>query len=269
MPTTFVTAFMELNEPFQRENYKEQVLANFKRILDSGISVHVFLSPGLVDSFKEVIPARDTLFISQLSFTDLDIYTIVNSIQLGLPSVRSPNKDTRNYMILMNAKAEFLYRSICIDPFGMDHYAWMDFGLGHVFHNWPNSMVQLQRIANAELVEKCLVFPGCWKTGRDVENLFMRINWRFCGGFFIGDTNSLLNFYEVYMKNFETILKQNKCITWEVNIWHWFEYHLGWKPTWYAADHNDSIIHIPENCFKKQGQELTQEQLQDQTCLGS
>jgi hypothetical protein len=269
MPTTFVTAFMELNEPFQRENYKEQVLTNFKRIVDSGFSIHVFLSPGLADSFTEAIPARDTLFITQLAFTDLNTYGIVDSIELGLPSVRSPNKDTRNYMILMNAKAEFLYRSMLIDPFGTDHYAWMDFGLGHVFHDWPKSLTQLHRIAKAELSETCLAFPGCWQTGRDIENVFLRINWRFCGGFFVGDIQSLRDFYEVYMKHFESVLKESKCMSWEVNIWHWFEHHLGWKPTWYAADHNDSIIYIPESCFKKQEQELTQEQLQDQTCPDS
>lgn len=260
---------MELNEPFQRENYKAQVLANFKRIADTGIPIHVFLSPGLRNDFQEVIPKLNTIHITEISFTELDTYKIVDSIELNLPSVRSPNKDTRNYMILMNAKAEFLFQSIQLNPFNSKHYAWIDFGIGHIFHDWPNSLLQLQKIANYELIESFLTFPGCWQTGRDIENLFNRINWRFCGGFFVGDINSLLDLYDIYMLNLLRILEENKCMTWEVNIWHWFEHHLGWKPTWYAADHNDSIIYIPETCFKKQEQELTQEQLQDQTCPDS
>ncbi len=260
---------MELNEPFQREKYKEQVLANFKRIADTGIPIHVFLSPSLINDFYEIIPNTSTIYITEINFTDLDIYKIVDSIELDLPSVRSPNKDTRNYMILMNAKAEFLFQSIQLNPFSSSHYAWMDFGLGHIFNDWPNSLQQLEKIAKGNLIESCLTFPGCWQTGRDVENLFTRINWRFCGGFFVGDVQSLLDFYDIYMLNLSKILQESKCMTWEVNIWHWFEHHLGWKPTWYAADHNDSIIYIPESSFKKQEQEQIQEQSQDQICPDS
>jgi hypothetical protein len=258
MPLTFVTAFMELNEPFQREGYKDQLLSNFKRIADTGIQIHVFLSPGLVEAFQQVVASRNTLRITPLSFDSLKICQWLEGQHLQLPAVRSPNKDTRNYMILMNAKAECIYRSIALNPFQSSHYAWIDFGIGHVFRDWPACLKQLEYISNADFQDTCLAFPGCWESGRDIENTFLRINWRFCGGFFIGGSESLINLYQLYCQHFISIVKTHG-LTWEVNVWHWLEHHHGWKPTWYAADHNDSILQIPNLILKKQERESSQE----------
>lgn len=76
------------------------------------------------------------------------------------------------------------------------------------------------------------------------------ICWRFCGGFFIGDKNSLLSFYDVSIARFEEFLNLTKKLVWEVNYWAWLELMGYISPVWYLADHNDSIINIPTEIIR-------------------
>jgi hypothetical protein len=69
--------------------------------------------------------------------------------------------------------------------------------------------------------------------------------WRFCGGFLIGDKKSLIHFYIMSNDYFLRFLNQTRKIVWEVNYWAWLE-NLGLiSPTWYLANHNDTIVNIP------------------------
>lgn len=40
-------------------------------------------------------------------------------------------------------------------------------------------------------------------------------------------------------------------MVWEVNYWAWLEGTKGWSPSWFFADHNDSIFHIPVEFYVK------------------
>jgi hypothetical protein len=76
--------------------------------------------------------------------------------------------------------------------------------------------------------------------------------WRFCGGFFLADKESFLEFHDLFFDKYPDFLRQHKRLIWEVNYWAWLEHECGWSPNWYAADHNDSIINIPlEFCTKR------------------
>jgi hypothetical protein len=33
---------------------------------------------------------------------------------------------------------------------------------------------------------------------------------------------------------------------WETNVWAVLEDMFGWHPDWFKADHDDSILHIPD-----------------------
>jgi hypothetical protein len=90
-----------------------------------------------------------------------------------------------------------------------------------------------------------LYIPGCWNSG---PPSFDSICWRFCGGFFIGDSESVRKFFSEYESLFKNILVI-KGLAWEVNVWAWLEHigHLNCK--WFKADHNDSIIHLPKEIF--------------------
>jgi hypothetical protein len=38
-------------------------------------------------------------------------------------------------------------------------------------------------------------------------------------------------------------------LVWEVNMWSHFELTTEWNPTWFPADHNDTIVRIPSEFF--------------------
>ena len=81
------------------------------------------------------------------------------------------------------------------------------------------------------------------------QYLYDRISWRFCGGFFLGDKESLLHFFEKFKFFWVLYLSKNK-ITWEVNIWHYMEF-LGLLNTlWYNSSHDEGMVKIPDSCFQ-------------------
>jgi len=82
-----------------------------------------------------------------------------------------------------------------------------------------------------------MYLPGCWE---NASSVFSNVIWRFCGSFFIGDKKSVLDFASRVLG----ILPTLPNLVWEVNTWSHLEKN-GWTPTWYKADHNDSILNIP------------------------
>jgi len=94
-----------------------------------------------------------------------------------------------------------------------------------------------------------MVVPGCWSKGQGADSLAAAVNWRFCGGFFLGDRASLEDFHARYRKEFPAFLAESGTLTWEVNVWHALELR-GWACEWYTADHNDSILRVPPHLFQ-------------------
>jgi hypothetical protein len=98
-----------------------------------------------------------------------------------------------------------------------------------------------------------LTIPGCWGKlpSDDVARAFDFIHWRFCGGFFLGDRDSIVQFYDLYREYFVEFLKESHRLVWEVNFWAWLEATCDWKPNWYLAEHDDSILFMSADIFTK------------------
>jgi hypothetical protein len=64
------------------------------------------------------------------------------------------------------------------------------------------------------------------------------VNWRFCGGFFVGDRQSILDFHAAHQVAYRDL----PHLTWEVNTWARADIP---GLTWYHADHTDRIVRIP------------------------
>ena len=240
MSVTFVTAFIDLNEDRSNDKSVDTCFNHFQTLLKSGIPIIAFLSK----KFENRVQQAANLHTVYIDFEDLDMYKRLNEIQCDLPQNRTTYHDTKNFLILMNSKIEFVKRALDIDPFKTEHFAWIDFSICHVFHNINNSLNYLKMLANCRL-KPCLLFPGCWPKGTGIQSAYNAVNWRFCGGFFIGDKQAMLNFYNTYMENMPKIMEGRKTLVWEVNMWAILEHDYGWSPTWFDARHNDSIIRIP------------------------
>ena len=187
--------------------------------------------------------------IQSLSINELELYKIgeKNPELCNLPDNRCKLKDTKNYMFLMLAKLEFLKKTIDLNPYNSDYFCWFDFSLPYIFKDMNNTLLKIKNISNTEFKEDFIYLPGCWNFKiNNLDYLANNIVWRFCGGFLLGDKRSLIHFYIISHDYFLSFLNQTRTLVWEVNYWAWLE-NLGLiSPIWYLADHNDSIVNIPD-----------------------
>ena len=229
MSVTFVTAFLDLHEDRPIDKSDARRIAFFKQIEETGIRLHVFASPEHIDK----ISVRNGV-VEPFTLEETLAYATAPN---GLPEVRNVPHDTRNFLTMINAKTEFVKRAILSGLHSSTHYAWIDFSIAHVFRN-PDTPRILPQLASRTFPDRCMYVPGC--TGK--ATFLSNVNWRFCGGFFLGDKQSLLEFHDIHCLVFPRL----PILTWEVNVWACLE-ACGWTPTWVAADHNDSIICIPSS----------------------
>jgi hypothetical protein len=231
--TTFVTALIDLHEERPSNRSVDFYLEKFETLVSTGINLHVFVS----SSYESRIQESSTVKKTVLELEELDTYKELRRLNYVLPPFRSEIKDTEGYLVLMNSKTELIARSIKEDLFNSMQYAWIDFGIFHVLHN---SIEQLKYLSETRL-GKGIYIPGCSPKNTVV---FSEILWRFCGGFFIGDRETLLEFNSLYRSRFAGLVQEVGILSWEVNIWAQLEAE-GWEPIWYLADHNDDILRVP------------------------
>ena len=248
--TTFVTSFIILENVVKPLSWR---IEKFLDIVKTGINICVYVGFSVEDEILEIASQYPNVkLMKTFCIVDLFAYKACAGIyNLELPHTNNVNKDTKEYMIMMNAKIEFVNETMKQNPFNTDYFAWIDFSISHVFSS-KNYINLLNDINSMKYETRFLAIPGCNNKimNREDGNTelcdeLQSICWRFCGGFFWGDKNSLVEFYNLYIDYFpKFILKYNKLV-WEVNFWAWLELNSDWCPDWYLADHNDSIIEVP------------------------
>jgi hypothetical protein len=251
---TFVTAFLDLSEDRSNDKSPEKCFNYFHNLAKSGINICVFVSQVYFDTVRELCKDLPNIHLMPtIELSDTWIYKTTQSVfDISLPEQRTSYHDTYNFLVLMNAKIEFINRAIQLNPLNTTHFAWIDFSICHVIHS-QNTLERLHTYSNSLLRDNMMLLPGCWSrdlSNNNMHSIYNKVHWRFCGGFFIGDINSLNNFYNCYLLHYKTFLEENRRLVWEVNFWAWLENKEYWLPDVYAADHNDSIVHIPSDYLK-------------------
>ena len=245
MTTVFVTALIHLREDRSKDRTIETRFQHFKKLAATGVPIILFLS----EAYSSVdLSAYPNVQIQPCELEDLWIYKQLHSVVPALPSERNIPHDTLHFMILMNSKIEFVQRAASITESSVSHLAWIDFNVFHIAKNVGAFMNRIQLIANSKLQKTLLVIPGCWSPGYQKDSLFSRVNWRFCGGFFIGDRASLNQMDALYKTHFVPTTLSNG-MTWEVNFWSYLENDCGWTPSWYSSNHDNSLIAFPSTYF--------------------
>jgi len=236
---TFVTGFLNLHEDRSKDKSVDTCFQHFTNLVNSGLSLVVFLSSAYWD---RRIESSNILYIP-LELEDLEIYKECTSLQL--PAVRTNYHDTRNFLTLINGKVEMVHKAMKLKE--STHYAWIDFSIFHVVKN-KDAMIKYLNILGKSQLKNCLISPGCWELGAQAEQLNNNVNWRYCGGFFLGDRASLEEFYSFHKTHVPAIFAETNTLVWEVNLWHRLELK-GLRIQWYHADHNDSMLRIPSQYF--------------------
>ena len=231
---TFVTAFVTFHEDRSKDKSESIYVDMFKKAYESGANFHIFVSEDL----RHLAAQFERATVEVLSLEETRTWSDIATIQHRLPASRTEYHDTERFLALMNAKTELVARAA-----KRGHYAWFDFGIFHVIRRHDEAVERLRMMSQSTLRDGFWI-PGCWDRGMPS---FDSVHWRFCGGFFIGDRNAVLDFDKRMSESFPRYLQEG-ILTWEVNVWARLEAE-GWSPTWYGANHDDSILRIPPNAF--------------------
>lgn len=246
MGLTYVTAFLEL--PGSRVD-PQVFIEKFLLVAQSGVPIILYISQRYYEiaaPFLVELPNVRIGAVIELAHTWT--WSIVTSYSdLQLPSRRSPEKDTLEYMICQHAKMEFMWAASRTGQ-PTDVYAWMDFRIAHVFQDVPQSLAELAYHVTAEYVPNLCLFPGCWPAGH--STITEGICWRFCGGFFVLSHNMIDSLWAIIKTALPQFLEKERVMVWEVNFWAYLETTHGWAPQWYSADHNDTLVRLPVNIYK-------------------
>ena len=233
---TFVSAFLHIySTPYDHRN-NEWRITKFKELASTGIPICLFISPEFISCMREICETYSNVVVKRvLSITDTRFWKLWSN--LPLPKHRKPEKDTLEYLCLMNSKIEFVEEVMWSNRFFTDYFAWVDFNITHVFQSVEKSLKRLTYIYQHINQQKILAIPGCWQRGECQTD---SIVWRFCGGFFVGHSTRLLPFFEKAWEQAQLCMP-----TWEVNLWAKCETELPFQIDWFQADHNDSMTQLP------------------------
>jgi len=248
---TFVSSFLNIYNdiPYEHKNI-DWYTERFEEIASSGIQIALYTSSCYENQMKTLAEKYPNVkLIQTIELKDTQFYKMCDlHPDITMPETRYEKKDTKEYMLLMHSKIEFMNDTIEKNPWNSSYFAWIDFSISHIFTEKEYSKKHLNDISKMKFSNSPFLYiPGCWNKidANDSEYYLNRICWRFCGGFFIGDAKSISDFYQLYLIFFPIFLNNTKKMVWEVNFWAWLETNQNWKPRWFLADHNDSMIKIP------------------------
>jgi hypothetical protein len=216
-----------------------------------------YINQFITNRYTELIPIK---------FEDMEIYQyyirICSGIHSGEITILSPNleKDTALFHIIQIAKTEFIKKAIELNTNNIqisddsqisnetdNLYGWIDFGISKIFQNdneFTNTICNIPNLLD-KIKSNTIKIPGCWPLNPyDSSSDFMRVQWYFCGGFFIGYKDKLLEFEKQVKEELRCILEEEKKLIFEVNIWFriWKKGFQGLE--WYYGDHNASMFNL-------------------------
>jgi len=255
MTITFVTSWFDIYKDYIYDNKtKEWRLEQFKQILTTGINICIYVSPEYKEDIENLCEQFENLkLMKSLKIEETEAYKCCEGIEISLPKNRNIQKDTFEYMVLMNSKIEFTSDASIQNPWNSTHFAWIDFSISYMIKNKDITLTYLKYLSERDFKEKMFYIPGCVSkyNGENLEQFLNNVLWRFCGSFLILDLETLSPLKDIYYNAFREFLMKNQRMIWEVNFWALLETEGLWNPIWYSADHNDTIIYFPSDSYIK------------------
>jgi hypothetical protein len=235
MTVAFVTALYSL-----REGYSVQLTERFQQLLD------VLPADCLIYVWSDLaLPTFSHTGVRQLNVpvTDFEVYRLGTAPGLRLPPMRTPEKDTAEYMSLMNTKLEMLNRVVPHLSPDVETLAWVDCGVSKIWKDADRVRQTFARVSRSRLANsEQMVTPGCWPPKYPPHD---KIYWRFCGGFFLVSVTFINTLFALFLKIYKRMLVHEQVILWELNVWAILEY---WYPSlfgWYYGEHDETLFEVP------------------------
>jgi hypothetical protein len=208
-----------------------------KKLINIQVNKIIFIEKVIYDkyNFEENIFTK-YIFIKKednylFQFTDLKNYGDLTN-----------KKDTIEYYFIQCHKTEWLKQAILLNPFNTTSYVWVDFGLYHVIKDDEILKNEIIRISNKEISK--VYIASIWNLEKHIlgERFLSIPLWYFAGGVISGDIKSLLLLAEYMKKECLLLIKNKKCLIFEVNILYkiWLLYPDLFNT--YKCNHDKTIL---------------------------
>jgi hypothetical protein len=220
-----------------RDSYLPQLYQHFQHLLTQ-ISAPIFVFTDRELPFA--VPS--SCVILRRSLDSFQVYRTCMESGARLPKVRNAQKDTAEFMALMNTKVEMLWSAVPHFPKETTRAAWIDAGILKIVKNVERSKAAFAAHIHAAWPTRSVTIPGCWATVAPPSS--DAICWRFCGGFFVAPVDLIEGFYKATGSVLEKWLRAGH-LAWEVNIWAALEWEEAAWFTWWGADHNETMLEVP------------------------
>lgn len=247
----FVTGYYDV---YNNTEKQKQYFEWFRPLALSGLPICVFTCKEFVENFKGY-SANITVIVEPLE--NFETYRVGTRDGIRLPPYRNLEKDTIEFMAIINSKAEMLFKAKQIITDSV--YIWIDFGIMKLLTINKSDISEIDKLHKHidfinklhTIHSKCIrnnmyniLNPGCWEKVVNYGSVPLdRIQWRFCGGFLICPHHLVDIFYQHNFGLFKEACDKINTV-WEVNIWSMIEDLLGENSYfhWYKGDHNETIL---------------------------
>ena len=231
MVFTFVTAYFKIYESDKFDFYFEQ----FKKLVSTGFPIIVFLD----DTIDSKLLKFYNVKVISISYKSLPINDYIDN-NAELPKNRNIEKDTINFLKLMNSKTYFLrLAKNDINSNGnnsnINTLIWIDFGIMKLCKDIEHFKKNFNILSTDKNLTKKILIPG----GKNQKALLTttEIYWRFLGGIIICPKNLVEKFDDLC--NIEI---KKLSLTYEVNIYANVEYNNPELIQYHYSDHNDTMF---------------------------
>lgn len=163
-----------------------------------------------------------------------------------IPATDNPTKDSKEFLLTMWNKTEYMREAAQLNLFNTDYYVWIDFGIRYVCKN-SSDQEFIQKLNNIKQPESHLHdkvrIGGIWNLNHIYHcDLIQKITWYFAGGVFGGRKDVLIWFSEEMRKECEDLVMTYHTATWEVNIWYIILHKFPYMFDIYPSSHNETLI---------------------------
>jgi hypothetical protein len=240
MNVTYVSALYNI---YGSTSVSERLLRDVNILLRQPLRLIIYVDDFYMKQLKDM-DVSSTVTLVHLPLYQLHIYNMIiaNKDLLRLPNNRNNDKDTHEYLALMNTKIEFLHRAKK-ELVKTEYIAWIDAGCSKMFSDKESSF---SRLCNSKLHNvRTVLIPGCYIRNIPFINLCQSVQWLFLGTFFLSHIDYVDEFYGLCL---QTLIKFviSGHLTWEVNVWAQLMYDHPQSIRWYYADHNDQFTIYPQ-----------------------
>lgn len=242
MNVTYVSCLYNI---YETNTVSTRLSKDVQILLKQNIKLILYVDEFFFDVIKNMEMSKGIVII-KFPISHLEIYSkIINKKDfLTLPTQRNSDKDTCEYMALINSKVELVNKSLSL--INTPYVGWVDAGISKIFktENTFSSICNL----NITTLDN-VVLPGIYLKKVSFDDLNREIFWNYLGGFFVCNKNIVTKFYNSCVNSIDIFLNKN-CIAWEVSIWSYITYHTTDNLfQWYYGSFCDNIFNIPSTYF--------------------